>query len=90
MSALGDLSRDLSLLVARAAPAVVGLGHRRGHGSGLVLSADGYVLTNSHVARTAGPLRVRFGQGVERPATLVGADDVTDLAVVREIGRAHV
>jgi serine protease Do len=73
--------------VARAAPAVVGLGHRRGHGSGLVLSADGYVLTNSHVAREAGPLRVRLGQGAELPATLVGADDATDLAVVRVEGR---
>jgi serine protease Do len=87
VTALGDVSRGLSLLVARAAPAVVGLGHRRGHGSGLVLSADGYVLTNSHVARAAGPLRVRFGQGAELPATLVGADDATDLAVVRVEGR---
>ena len=87
MSALGALSRDLSLLVARAAPAVVGLGHRRGHGSGLVLSDDGYVLTNSHVARAAGPLRVRPGQGAELDAKLVGADDATDLAVLRVAGR---
>ena len=87
MSALSVLSRDLSLLVARAAPAVVGLGHRRGHGSGLVLSEDGYVLTNSHVARSNGPLRVRLGPDVELPAELVGADDATDLAVVRASGR---
>lgn len=84
MSALTDLSRDLARLVARAAPSVVGLGHRRGHGSGLVLSADGYVLTNSHVARAAGPLRVRLAdEAAVLPATLVGSDPTTDLAVVR-------
>jgi serine protease Do len=83
MSVLGQLSRDLASLVARAAPAVVGLGHRRGHGSGLVLAEDGYILTNSHVARSMGDLRVRLADGATLAATLVGADDPTDLAVVR-------
>jgi len=84
VSTLGDLSRDLARLVARAAPSVVGLGHRRGHGSGLVLSDDGYVLTNAHVARAAGPLSVRLAdEGASLPATLVGSDPATDLAVVR-------
>jgi serine protease Do len=83
MSVLADLSRELAALVAHAAPAVVGLGHRRGQGSGLVLAEDGYILTNSHVARSAGDLRVRLADGVTMAGKLVGADDHTDLAIVR-------
>ena len=41
MSVLKQLSQELRALVERAAPAVVGLQHRRGHGSGVVLATDG-------------------------------------------------
>src|SRR5262245_11373831 len=83
MSLLRTLSDELADLVTRAAPAVVGLWHRRGQGSGVLISPDGYIVTNSHVARAPGALRVRFGGGGEAEGTLVGADDRTDLAVVR-------
>jgi len=83
MSVLAQLSRDLAALVARAAPAVVGLAHGRGQGSGMVLAADGYILTNSHVARSLDGLRVHLAGGDTLPGELVGADDHTDLAVVR-------
>lgn len=87
MSILAQLSQELAALVARAAPSVVGLGHRRGQGSGMVLAADGYILTNSHVARSFGALSVRLSDGVTLPGELVGADDHTDLAVVRVSAR---
>jgi S1-C subfamily serine protease len=83
VTALGQLSQDLAALVARAAPSVVGLERRRGQGSGLVLSQDGLVLTNSHVAGGPGPLAVRLPGGERVRAELVGADARTDLAVVR-------
>jgi serine protease Do len=83
MSLLRRFSDEMADLVTRAAPAVVGLWHRRGQGSGVIVSPDGYIVTNSHVARAPGALRVRFGGGGEAEATLVGADDRTDLAVVR-------
>jgi serine protease Do len=83
MSVLAQLSRELAALVSRAAPAVVGLRHGRGQGSGLVLAEDGYILTNSHVARSSGDLRVRLPDGITMAGKLVGADDHTDLAVVR-------
>jgi len=86
MSGLAALSRELAALVARAAPAVVGLAHRRGQGSGMLLAEDGYILTNSHVARSGGDLRVRLADGVTMPGKLVGADDHTDLAIVRVEG----
>jgi len=83
VSVLKQLSQELRALVERAAPAVVGLQHRRGHGSGVVLAADGYILTNSHVARTNDALRVRFADGAQVEGRVVGSDDRTDLAVVR-------
>ncbi len=82
MTALEALSADAAALVARAAPAVVGVEHRRGQGSGLVLAQDGYVVTNAHVAR-GGPLRVRLSGARVVPAERVGADARTDLAVLR-------
>ncbi len=83
MTALAQLSRDLAALVASAAPSVVGIEQRRGQGSGLVLAPDGYVLTNAHVARAAGPLEVRLSGTEAVAAERVGSDDRTDLAVLR-------
>ena len=83
MTLLRELSDELAALVARAAPAVVGIEHRRGQGSGVVLAADGYVLTNAHVAGGSGSLRVRLPGGARVRADLVGRDERTDLAVVR-------
>jgi S1-C subfamily serine protease len=53
-------------------------------GSGVVVSSDGYVLTNTHVIGNAGAeIRVTLSDGQERPGTLVGIDEVSDLAVVK-------
>ena len=79
MSLLSDLSRELAALAATGAAGVVGLEHRRGQGSGIVLSPDGYILTNAHVARAGGALRVRRAGAVATEAELVGADARTDL-----------
>jgi len=57
--------------------------HRRGQGSGVVIAQDGYVLTNAHVAEGGGPLRVRLSGSRVIRAERVGADERTDLAVLR-------
>lgn len=59
-----------------------------GNGSGVVLSSDGYILTNSHVVSVNGStenvrLAVRTNDGGVFSATLVGADPTNDLAVVK-------
>ena len=56
---------------------------RFGKGSGVVLSPDGYVLTNGHVVNGADEVRVRFADKTELPASLVGVDRDTDLAILK-------
>jgi S1-C subfamily serine protease len=53
-------------------------------GSGVVVRPDGYVITNTHVIGNAGAdIRVTLPNGVEKPGTLVGIDEISDVAVVK-------
>ena len=59
-----------------------------GNGSGVVLSKDGMILTNNHVAEAGqqGELTVTFNNGETAPASIVGLDPATDLAVIQAEG----
>jgi serine protease Do/serine protease DegQ len=54
-----------------------------GLGSGVIVSPDGYILTNNHVVDGADQLKVSFADGREFPAKLIGTDDKTDIAVIK-------
>lgn len=52
-------------------------------GSGFVISPDGIIVTNNHVIRHAARITVVFGDGQHLPARILGADQLTDLAVIK-------
>jgi S1-C subfamily serine protease len=56
---------------------------RGGAGSGVVVTPDGYLLTNEHVVQRVREARVTFVDGRSVPAVLAGRDPATDLAVLR-------
>ena len=57
-----------------------------GEGSGVILTADGMILTNNHVISGATTLQVQFNDGTTAEATVVGADPTDDLAVIKATG----
>jgi serine protease Do len=54
-----------------------------GNGSGVILNEQGYILTNNHVVASADTLTVTLQDGRKFPATVVGKDRFTDLAVLK-------
>jgi serine protease Do len=56
---------------------------QQGLGSGVIVSEDGYIITNNHVVEDASEVRVALVSGEEFPATVVGTDPATDIAIVK-------
>ncbi|HNP29951.1 MAG TPA: Do family serine endopeptidase [Nitrospirales bacterium] len=56
---------------------------QKGSGSGVILSSDGYIVTNNHVIAQSRDLLVTLPDAREFPARVVGADPETDLAVIK-------
>lgn len=74
-------------------PSVVGVAQyqtdksfmQTGAGSGIIMSADGYVITNAHVVAGGNAFKVVLHDGTPKDAKLIGADTLTDLAVLQII-----
>lgn len=54
-----------------------------GAGSGVIISEDGYIVTNHHVVESASQITVRLTDKTEYAATLIGSDEVADIAVIK-------
>jgi serine protease Do len=62
-------------------------GRAEGAGSGVAISSDGYMLTSAHVVAGGQRVSASFSDGRELPAEVIGADPLSDLAVVRAEAR---
>lgn len=83
MQTLLSFSNDLAAAVERAAPAIVAVHARPRLPSTGVLWRPGIVVTAEHAVRVDEEIRVAWSDGRAAPATLVGRDPGTDLAVLR-------
>jgi putative serine protease PepD len=79
---------SLAQIAAAVQDSVVSITTESGEGSGVILTADGNILTNNHVVATAqgNTVQVIFADGKKATATIVGTDARTDLAVVKASG----
>src|SRR5580658_7549616 len=59
----------------------------RGIGSGFIISADGYILTNAHVVHNASKITVKLTDRREFDAKVVGEDERTDVAVIKIVAK---
>ena len=87
---LEELDMSISSLVERTLPSVVNIAVRTGEspdsggiGSGVIYTEDGYIITNNHVAGKAVEILVTLADGSNHPAELVGASEITDIAVIK-------
>lgn len=87
--ALDAYSATVIWVAERVVPSVaalhVGRPGRQGAGSGVVLSADGYILTSAHVVQGVDRGTAAFPDGTETTFELVGRDALSDLAVLRVV-----
>ncbi len=93
-AALDAYSRTVVGVAQALSPSVANLQVRRrtrrggsvGAGSGVVISPDGFIITSAHVVAGAGRGVASFSDGRETAVSLVGADPLSDLAVLRADG----
>ncbi|WP_345482564.1 S1C family serine protease, partial [Actinopolymorpha pittospori] len=81
----GSVQQVANKLLPSVVSITIATSQGSGNGSGIVLSKDGLILTNNHVAAAGqgGSLSVTFNDGKTVKASVVGTDPVTDLAVLR-------
>jgi S1-C subfamily serine protease len=83
-----SMNTAVEAAVAKIGPAVVTVvnnlgGGQRASGSGVFISADGYLVTNNHVVEGSQSLQVIYSDGTEVDAQLVGTDPFVDIAVIK-------
>ncbi|HEY2373254.1 MAG TPA: trypsin-like peptidase domain-containing protein [Gaiellaceae bacterium] len=83
---LDAYSRTVTAVAERLSPSVANLRVRRGGGSGVVITPDGFLLTSAHVVARSGSGNATFADGRELEFEVVGADPLSDLAVLRIAG----
>jgi S1-C subfamily serine protease len=94
----GSSGLDIQALLAKAQPSVVTIhtdessssgSQNSGAGTGVIVSADGDILTNAHVVSRAQTVRVTLDDGTEYPADVVGSFPDADVALVHVQGASN-
>jgi S1-C subfamily serine protease len=80
---LDAYSRTVIAVADRLTPSVANLRVRRGGGSGVVITPDGFMLTSAHVVARSRSGNATFADGRDLGFDVVGADPLSDLAVLR-------
>lgn len=81
----GDAFGNIPTIVTQVEPSVVTIITSKGLGSGVVFSAGGEILTDAHVVAgaTNGQVTIAFADGKQVTGKVVGADQITDVAIVK-------
>src|SRR5947199_10230859 len=79
---LDAYSHAVTGVVEKVGPAVAGVSLKRGGGSGVLFTPDGYLLTNAHVVGRDATVKISLPDGSTHDGNVVGSDPATDLAVV--------
>lgn len=80
---LDAYSRTVSAVARSMTQHVASVTLRRGNGSAVVFTEDGHLLTNAHVVGSGKRGTATFADGTETPFEVIGADPLSDLAVIR-------
>ncbi|OHA40012.1 MAG: hypothetical protein A3G59_02840 [Candidatus Taylorbacteria bacterium RIFCSPLOWO2_12_FULL_47_20] len=70
-------------IISRVKPATVYIETEYGSGSGMIISSDGYILTNGHVVKGASSMKIHKSDGQILNAQLVGTDEYKDVALLK-------
>ena len=87
-NAVGDEAMTLQELYVECMPSVVGIvtyerGSKYAWGTGVIMTSDGYIITNAHIVDGAEAVDVLLHDGTQYPAKLVGADAISDIALLK-------
>src|SRR3954464_15808558 len=85
--ALDAYSQVVTTVAERLSPSVANVRIRRGGGSAVVITPDGFMLTSAHVVARTSTGRASFVDGRELEFEVVGSDPLSDLAMLRADGR---
>ncbi|HZH02695.1 MAG TPA: trypsin-like peptidase domain-containing protein [Myxococcaceae bacterium] len=83
---LGLEEQNVIRIVKQVSPAVVSIGANEGSGSGVIIRADGVILTNVHVVGQRPVVAVRLASGQRVEGRVLGRDPANDIAVVKIAG----
>jgi serine protease Do len=83
LATLPEGEQSVIRVAREVSPAVVSVSGGAGAGSGVIVAADGIILTNEHVVRGARRIQITLADGRRLPGTVLGADPSIDIAVIR-------